>query len=334
MTIQFLLASFSAIIILNSIFFGFVLLFNSKGLLRNKLLAFLLFGIALRTGKSILMLLFPYVPDSVPAVGLVGMGAIGPLFFFYSKDLLQENWQWRPQYLMHFLFSVIMGVSLLFATDEIVFWLYFFTAVHMAIYIGVTAHSIWSKRLLAEAETMQWLKLLIPGLSVMWCVYAIQLFFQGLATYLTGTVIASLALFVLLYHAMRSHRVFGKSKRFARTDKNEQLSRQIISLMEQQKLYKDSDLTLSKLAGVLKVKPYVVSGVLNEYHGKSFPEFINYYRIQEAQQLLQSKKHQVYSIESIAFDCGFNTPSAFYTYFKKITKLTPSEYRASKTDFA
>jgi AraC-like DNA-binding protein len=98
--------------------------------------------------------------------------------------------------------------------------------------------------------------------------------------------------------------------------------------MERDKLYKQNDLSLVKLGAILNVKPYVISNVLNEYQGKTFPEFINAYRIKEAQKLLQSEKHSIYSIEAIAFDCGFNTPSAFYSYFKKITKLTPSQYRA------
>lgn len=334
MTAKFLLASFSAIIILNSIFFGFVLLINSKGLLKNRLLGFLLFGIALRTGKSIILLIFPHVPDSIPAIGLVGMGAIGPLVLLYTQNLMDEKWKWKHEFTFHFIFSLVMGVSLLFATDQVVFWLYLFTAVQMAVYLGATANQVKKLSAGMELETYQWLRLLLISVSLIWCVYSVQLFYQGLFIYLTGTVIASLALFALLFQALRSNRIFIKTKRFARSLRNEELSKQIVALMEKDKLYKDSDLTLGKLATVLKTKPYIISGVLNEYHGKSFPEFINYYRIQEAQKLLESRQHHIYSIESIAFDCGFNTPSAFYTYFKKITKLTPSEYRASKTDFA
>lgn len=324
MTVQVLLAGFSAIIILNSIFFGLVLIFNSKGLLKNQLLGFLLFGIALRTGKSILMLLIPHVPDSVPAIGLVGMGAIGPLFYFYTLNLLGQRWS--RQNLLHFAFSIAMGLTLPFASDQLVFWLYFFSALQMATYVSITGRLIFQNRQLDD-ETFRWLRLLLISISLIWAVYAIQLFYQQLVVYLTGTVVASLSLFVVLYVSLRSNRIFSKTKKLQKREVYDDVRLLIDDMMSGKKMFTDGSLTLSKLAQALRIKPYVLSGVLNDHYGQSFPEFVNSYRIREAQVMLRSAKHQMYSIEAIAYDCGFNTPSAFYTSFKKITKLTPTEYR-------
>ena len=328
MTVQVLLAGFSAIIILNSIFFGFVLLFNSRQLLKNKLLGLLLFGIALRTGKSILMLLIPHLPDSVPAIGLVGMGAIGPLFYFYSLNL--EGRQWSDKNLLHFVFSIATGLILPFASDQIVFWLYLLSALQMATYVSITASRIFRSPA-PDEETFRWLRVLTISISLIWGVYAVQLFYQQLEVYLTGTVIASLSLFVMLYVALRSNRIFAKSRKSNRFESAEEISSAIDHLMNTQKIFTDGSLTLTKLAQTLKVKPYVLSGILNDHYGQSFPEFINGYRVREAKVLLKSERHQMYSIEAIAYDCGFNTPSAFYTSFKKLTKLTPAEYRARNT---
>lgn len=331
MTVQLLLASFSALVIVNSLFFGGVLLLRSGDLIKNRILAFLLFGIALRTGKSILMLLLPNVPDSIPAIGLVGMGAVGPLAWFYSRAIVDAEFHWRDQYFLHFILSVVMGISLIYANDDVVFWLYFTTALQMAIYLVLTFRRIKTPKTYDDGQ-QRWLRILLAGLTVIWAVYSSQLYLHGLEVYLASTVVASITLFVLLFHAFNEHKIFSRSRKSIRSTRNDELSRRMVTVMEKDKLFKDCELTIGKLALALKTKPYVVSAILSEYHGKTFPEFISQYRIAEAQMLLHSRKHQAYSIEAIAFDCGFNTPSAFYTYFKKITKLTPAEYRSRKLE--
>jgi len=325
MTVHFLLAIFSGIVVLNSIFFGAVLLINAKGLLKNTLLGLILVGIALRTGKSILMLLLPDVPETVPAIGLVGMGAIGPLLYLYVQHL--SNTKWVKLNYLHFLFSVIMGVSLLFAKGNTVFWLYFVTAAQMVSYWTVTVLLLKRNKMEYSKELFGWCKYLSGVIAIIWGVYAAQLFFQGAVEYLIGTVTASVALFALLFKALQSNRIFVRTKKITLTEGGRELAKKVVVTMEKDEHYKDSELTLPKFAKLLSVKPYVLSGVLNEYHNKSFPEFVNEYRIREAQRLLLSAQHQMYSIEAIAFDCGFNTPSAFYTYFKRLTKVTPAEFR-------
>ena len=47
----------------------------------------------------------------------------------------------------------------------------------------------------------------------------------------------------------------------------------------------------------------------------------------EAQKLLLSKEGDIYTIEAIANKVGFHSKSSFNSSFKKITKITPSEFR-------
>jgi AraC-like DNA-binding protein len=55
-------------------------------------------------------------------------------------------------------------------------------------------------------------------------------------------------------------------------------------------------------------------------------DFRQRHRIQRAKQLLQNTS---LSISTIAFDLGFSTSQYFATVFRKITGISPREYRTS-----
>jgi AraC-like DNA-binding protein len=67
--------------------------------------------------------------------------------------------------------------------------------------------------------------------------------------------------------------------------------------------------------------------VLNEKLNKNFPDFINWYRIEEARKILASPRGSQKKIANVAFDVGFNTIVAFYNAFKKYTGMTPAQYK-------
>jgi AraC-like DNA-binding protein len=52
------------------------------------------------------------------------------------------------------------------------------------------------------------------------------------------------------------------------------------------------------------------------------------YRVEEAKKLLKEKQN--IKVEEIAEQVGYNSKSSFNTAFKKITGLTPSEFRNGK----
>ncbi|WP_374108005.1 helix-turn-helix domain-containing protein [Tenacibaculum aquimarinum] len=78
----------------------------------------------------------------------------------------------------------------------------------------------------------------------------------------------------------------------------------------------------------LNIRPQLLSQFLNNNLSKSFSQFINEYRIEEAKHLL--KTHPNLKIEIIAEKCGFNSNSTFYTAFKKVTSTTPAKYIRNK----
>jgi ligand-binding sensor domain-containing protein/AraC-like DNA-binding protein len=101
-------------------------------------------------------------------------------------------------------------------------------------------------------------------------------------------------------------------------------------LMEIEKLYRDADISLQILAERLSVSPHLLSQILNEKLNRNFSDFVNFYRIEEAKQILASPRGDQLKIITVAFEVGFNTKVAFYNAFKKYTKMTPSRYREEK----
>lgn len=107
-------------------------------------------------------------------------------------------------------------------------------------------------------------------------------------------------------------------------------------LMEEKKVYTDPDLTLEKLASLMKTPRHHLSEVLNQYLHRSFYQFINDYRMQKVLHLLDHCRHQEVTpnILSLAYEAGFNSKSAFNQYFKKTTGFTPTEYLKQSGDSA
>lgn len=97
--------------------------------------------------------------------------------------------------------------------------------------------------------------------------------------------------------------------------------------MANEKPYLEPELTLSQLSEKTKIPSHYLSQVINEKLGINFLDFINSYRVKEAQEKLLADQYSHYTILAIAYEAGFNSKSTFYTSFKKGTGMTPSQYR-------
>lgn len=106
-----------------------------------------------------------------------------------------------------------------------------------------------------------------------------------------------------------------------------EIEKQLVKAMETEKPHLKPDLTLTELSNLLSVTPHHLSQVINRELNKSFFDFVNEYRVQEAKRLLLSPESSYLSILGIALDAGFNSKSAFYAAFNKHVGMTPSEFR-------
>lgn len=100
----------------------------------------------------------------------------------------------------------------------------------------------------------------------------------------------------------------------------------LIQLMDSEKLFLDSRLSIKTVADKLAISVNHLSQVINQQSGKNFFKFINEYRVEEAKKLLLDQSSQKYTILAIAYDCGFNSKSSFNTIFKQYTGKTPSDF--------
>jgi AraC-like DNA-binding protein len=105
-----------------------------------------------------------------------------------------------------------------------------------------------------------------------------------------------------------------------------ELSIQIKAVMEEEKLYHESSLTVRALAKYVASQEYLVRKAINNHLGyRNFSEFLNHYRISETSQLLVGTKAP---ITTIGLNVGYTSLSSFYKAFKAIHDVTPKEYRA------
>jgi ligand-binding sensor domain-containing protein/AraC-like DNA-binding protein len=111
----------------------------------------------------------------------------------------------------------------------------------------------------------------------------------------------------------------------------EQVLPQLTRLMEGEKVFLKPDLTLKKLSDQLHVHYNHLSRIINEHLGKSFNDYINSYRIEEARRRLADPKQDHKTILEIAYDTGFYSKSVFNTAFKKFTGMTPTQYKKKQT---
>lgn len=107
----------------------------------------------------------------------------------------------------------------------------------------------------------------------------------------------------------------------------ELLHKNLLKHITEQKPYLDQELTISQLATQLQVNSKYLSQVINEKQEQNFMDFINGHRIERARELLCSPVFEYYTIQAIAEEAGFKSKSAFYNAFKKVTGMTPVEFK-------
>ncbi|QUB94187.1 AraC family transcriptional regulator [Prevotella denticola] len=110
-------------------------------------------------------------------------------------------------------------------------------------------------------------------------------------------------------------------------DRKGKIYRRLCELMQQEKIYKDTELNrdlLSKRIGTNAV--YITNAVRKYADGATVNEFINGYRLRHAASLLTNNPDL--NINEVEYRSGFNSRATFNRCFRAFFGMSPSEYKA------
>lgn len=200
--------------------------------------------------------------------------------------------------------------------------------------------------------TLNWMRYLISGMSVIWMVV---IFDQApFALFMT----VALFIFFLGYFGIRQVGIFSNPQplhevflpRMLEKDVGEEkiekdvfvkmkyeknrleeeeacrIQCELAKLMQEKECYRDPELTLGDLATMLNVHPALLSQVINSKEAKTFYDYVNTLRIEAFKKILQEPENSQYTLLSLAFECGFNSKTSFNRNFKKIVQMSPTDY--------
>lgn len=100
----------------------------------------------------------------------------------------------------------------------------------------------------------------------------------------------------------------------------------IENIMQKDKLFLNSELTLSELSDKLNSHNSLISNVINTAFQKNFNDFVNEFRVNIFKEKINDPKLKHLTLLAIAFDCGFNSKSTFNRAVKKATGQMPSDF--------
>lgn len=104
----------------------------------------------------------------------------------------------------------------------------------------------------------------------------------------------------------------------------ETLYMKILSYMEEKKPFLDEKFCLGDMAAALGTNKAYVSKTVNVMYGNNFCQFINYYRIQYAADLM--KKDRRLKVLEVSMMSGFHSVASFNMAFKLFMNDLPSEF--------
>ncbi len=112
-----------------------------------------------------------------------------------------------------------------------------------------------------------------------------------------------------------------------RADEQNVILRNLNEYMNTEKPYLDYELDLRSLSEKIDTTPNKLSQIINSSFNKNFFEYVNEHRIEEVKKHLIDPQFAEEKIMNIAYDCGFNSKSSFFSVFKRLTSQTPAEYK-------
>lgn len=333
---------FSALGAFNSVVLSIYFLFFSKPINKsNYFLGGLLVVLSIRVWKSLFFYFNPELSKTYLQIGLSACFFIGPFLYFYikSKTLQHEKSNKSFYFQSSVLLIITLSVGFLYPYQKnIDLWVNYIYRVidyQWLTYILLSALLLKTtfRNMLTKNKKLNynevWSLSVFFGVFIIWLAY----YTASYTSYILGAFLFSFVFYLsglLLFYKRKKEFVIPlKKEKYANNqiekDEVNRLLSKLESTLKEQELFKNPNLTLPILAKKINIRPQLLSQLLNNDLNKSFSQFINEYRIEEAKILLNTEPNL--KIEIIAEKCGYNSNSTFYTAFKKITNTTPAKYK-------
>lgn len=106
--------------------------------------------------------------------------------------------------------------------------------------------------------------------------------------------------------------------------KSEELLNRICQLMDEQQLFRNSELKAADVAAKLGTNSRYVADCIRECRGITFTQLVNEYRVGYVQQLL--RQHPDKKVIEAYTEAGFTSERSFFRIFKDVTGMTTTEW--------
>jgi AraC-like DNA-binding protein len=281
---------------------------------------------------------------------------IGPLLYFYVESLTGDKDRLKRSDILHFIPLLVITLYQISyflynpnVQREIVYELLnqnkhimlrvMFTASVFSPVIYITAPMVRIVLQLKKGNPSENKIVLLLSSLIIWVITGIVGIGGTIALSLSALKIISLMVSIVILcfyllsqrypYLMQYGTVHVDNESYSKSHLNgmnlDNLTSQLAGMMEKEKLYCDEDITLPRLSQALGITPHQLSQFLNQHYSKNFNSFVNGYRIDDAKKLLVEEPDR--NTLSIALAVGFNSYSAFHSAFRRITGISPAEYR-------
>lgn len=283
----------------------------------------------------------------------------GALFLFYGLHLLdpdrkfsKKDWLYFAPFTMALLVTLIIKFVALFRLAPLTpqfLWnfeelleytgiLYDLSVVTYLLF-RMRNHAT-SRDLRPEVGWFRRLLLFLSALLVVWIAISIADYAYGEDLWYLLYIGMSVAVYWMGYVGIQKYGVYEQRKKIRSysvtvtlKDASEKpISEYIIRLKEllhNEKRFLDPLLSLEQTADEIGISKSHLSRLINSELKMGFNDYLNSLRVEEAKRYMENPEFSQYTLVAIGLEAGFNSKTTFNTAFRKITGVTPSEYRKS-----
>ncbi|MEO0572613.1 MAG: helix-turn-helix domain-containing protein [Bacteroidota bacterium] len=288
----------------------------------------------------------------------------GPLFFFYLRRVSQgKGFAWKdllhllPFFILNFMYVGFFvlptdkKIEVLLNGQYVDYvinskWEYLVVVLLLLVY-GIINFIRFRKTDEGDIEMKIWIKMVCGGFllftltHLIFCSitymnfnfsnYGLDYFITGVMVILIGTVCYFAFIHPSVFHNGTPINRLVPFVKYGKSGLTEEFSlemkEKLETVMKSEKPFLNPEIRLDELAKMLDVSRNHASQIINEHFELNFFDFMNYYRVSEAKELLVSSTAGL-SVTDVGFQCGFNNRTSFYKAFKKFEGTSPSGFKS------